>query len=237
MTPLFSGWTACQTATARRHDRLRAGELVIERLETRDTGTGEKIKVPDGKIHHWIATVVISGATLERTLETIQDYDRWDELYETDVQRSRLLHRDGSRFKVYFQLFLRTVVTVVLNTEYDIEYVHLGDHCAYARTVSTRIVEVEHPDTEQEREKPEGQDRGFLWRMRNYCLFQERAGDMYVQCESVSLSRGIPLLLRVFIRPCVDGIPKSVLTSFLEATRTHLTSGQPSRLELPEGGT
>ena len=192
VTPLFSGWTACQTATARRHDRLRAGELVIERLETRDTGTGEKIKVPDGKIHHWIATVVISGATLERTLETIQDYDRWDELYETDVQRSRLLHRDGSRFKVYFQLFLRTVVTVVLNTEYDIEYVHLGDHCAYARTVSTRIVEVEHPDTEQEREKPEGQDRGFLWRMRNYCLFQERAGDMYVQCESVSLSRGTP---------------------------------------------
>ena len=108
---------------------------------------------------------------------------------------------------------------------------------ANARTVSTRIVEVEHPDTKQEREKPEGQDRGFLWRMRNYCLFEERADDMYVQCESVSLSRGIPLLLRVFIRPFVDGIPKSVLTSFLEATRTHLTSGQPSRLELPEGGT
>ena len=31
---------------------LRAGEVVIDRLETRDGD--EEIKIPDGKIHHWI---------------------------------------------------------------------------------------------------------------------------------------------------------------------------------------
>ena len=206
---------------AEAYARLRAGELVIERLETRETG--KKIKVPDGKIHHWIGTVLLPGVTLERTLETVQDYDRWYEIYEPNVRQSRLLHHDGSRFKVYLQVVIRKVVTVVLNTEYDIEYGHLDDHHAFARSFSTRIVEVEHPGTMEEREKPEGQDRGFLWRMRNYCLFEERAGDTYMQCEAVSLSRGIPVLLKVFIRPFVNGIPKSVFTFMMEATRTRLT--------------
>lgn len=203
---------------------LRAGELVIEQLETRQHG--RKIKVPDALIHHWIGTVLIPDVTLERTIATVQDYDQWSVLYEPNVRQSRLLHRDGSRFKVYLQVFIRRIVTVVLNTEYDIEYVHLDDHHASARSFSTRIAEVEHPGTMAEREKPEGQDRGFLRRVRNYCWFEERAGDTYMQCESVSLSADIPLLLKVFIQPIVNDIPKRVFTFMLEATRTRLTGRQ-----------
>lgn len=211
---------------------LRAGELVIEQLETRQHG--KKIKVPDGLIHHWIGTVLIPDVSLERTLATVQDYDRWSVLYEPNVRQSRLLHRDGSRFKVYLQVIIRRIVTVVLNTEYDIEYVHLDDHHVHARSFSTRITEVEHPGTIRERERPEGQDRGFLRRVRNYCLFEERTGDTYMQCESVSLSADIPLLLKVFIQPIVNDIPKRVFTFMLEATRTRLTcrqrgSQEPSR--------
>ena len=64
--------------------KLRAGEVVIDRLETRDGD--EKIKIPDGKIHHWIGTVLIPGVTLEQTMALVQDYDRYAEIYSPDVR-------------------------------------------------------------------------------------------------------------------------------------------------------
>ena len=48
-----------------------------------------------------------------------------------------------------------------------------------------------------------------------------------MQCESITLTRGIPLLLNVFIRPFVNGIPKDSLTFTLEATRRHLIASAP----------
>lgn len=203
------------------YTKLRAGEVAIERLETRDEG--EKINVPDGMIHHWIGTVLIPGVTLEQTIAMVQDYDRHHEFYEPDVRRSKLLRREGARFQVYAQLFKKTIVTVVLNVEFDVEYVRVDDQRMYVPSYSTRILEVEHPDTPEEREKPEGRDRGFMWRLYNYCSFEERAADTYMQCEWIALSRGIPWLLRLFVRPFVSGVPKDALTSMLGATRGHLT--------------
>ena len=204
---------------------LRAGEVVIDRLETRDGD--EEIKIPDGKIHHWIGTVLIPDVTLEQTMALVQDYDRYAEIYSPDVRQSRLLGRDGSRFRVYLQLFKKKVVTVVLNTEYDVEFVRLDDQRAYVPSYTTRIVEVEHPDTPDEREKPEGRDRGFMWRFYNYCSYEERANDVYMQCESITLTRGIPFFLNVFIRPFVNGIPKDSLTFTLEAARRRLIISAP----------
>ena len=200
---------------------LRAGEVVIRRLETRDEG--EKIKVPDGMIHHWIGTILIPGVTLQQTIAMVQDYDRYAKIYDPRVRQSKLLRHEGTQFKVYLQLFMKKVVSVVLNTEYDVEYVHLDDQRVYVPSYTTRLAEVEQPDTPEEREKPEGRDRGFLWRLNNYCSFEERAGDTFMQCESISLSRGIPLLLNVIIRPFVTAIPKESLTFTLEAARRHLT--------------
>ncbi len=201
--------------------RLRAGEVVVDRLETR--ADDEEIKIPDGKIHHWIGAVLIPGVTLDQTIALIEDYDRYAEVYNPDVQQSRLLGRDGSRFRVYLRLFKKKVVTIVLNTEYDAEVVRLGETRAHVPSYSTRIVEVEHPDTPEEREKPEGSDRGFMWRFYNYCSYEARDGDVYMQCESITLTRGIPFLLNVFIRPFINGVPKDGLTFTLEATRKRLT--------------
>ena len=206
---------------AEAYARLRGGELVIERLETRENG--DKITVPDGRIHHWIGTSLIAGVTLDKTMALVQDYARYAEIYSPDVRDSRVLNQDGSRFRVYFQFYTKKIWTVVLNTEHDVEYQYLGDTRAHVPSRSTRILEVEHPDTSEQREKPEGNDRGTMWRFNNYCSFEERDDDIYMQCESIALSRGIPFLLGVFLRPIVNGIPREKLMSTLEATRRHLT--------------
>ena len=123
---------------------------------------------------------------------------------------------------------MKKVVSVVLNTEYDIEFQLLDDRRAWVPSYATRIVEVEHPDTPDEREKPVGSDRGFLWRLNTYCSFAERESDTYMQCESVSLTRGIPFILSAFIRPFVTGIPKDTLTFTLAAARRYLTDSADS---------
>ncbi len=59
--------------------RLRSGEVVVERLRTRDGG--DEVDIPSGMVHHWIGTVLIPGVTLDRTIALVQDYDRYPDVY------------------------------------------------------------------------------------------------------------------------------------------------------------
>jgi hypothetical protein len=73
-----------------------------------------------------------------------------------------------------------------------------------------------------EREKPAGRDSGYLWRLNTYWRFLERDGGTYVQCESISLTRGIPLGLAWLIGPFVNSIPRESLEFTLDTTRRAL---------------
>ena len=203
--------------------RLRSGEVVIERLRTRDGG--DEVDIPSGMVHHWIGTVLIPGVTLDRTIAMVQDYDRYPEIYAPDVQASEVRAREGDRFHVYLRLYTKKVLTWVADTEHGVEFVPVGDSRMYVPSRSTRILEIEHPDTPRERTKPEGNDRGFAWRLNNYCSFEERDEGTLMQCESITLTRGIPFLLGVVVRPFVTGVPREKLTFTLEAARRHLTAG------------
>jgi len=201
--------------------QLRAGEVLVARLESR--AGGKPIDIPDGKVHHWIGTVFIPGATLSRTIQMVQDYDRYPRIYQPAIRRSTTVARDDSRFKVSMQMFMKKVISVVLNADFEVVYRSLGPTRMYVPSVATRIAEMENPDTPEAREKPVGRDNGFLWRFNNYCLFEERDGGTYMQCESVSLSRSIPVGLGWLIGPFVTSIPRESLTFTLTAARRHLT--------------
>src|SRR4030095_10149575 len=97
---------------------------------------------------------------------------------------------------------------------------------------STRIAEVADPDTAEEREQPVGHDNGFLWRFNNYCALEERGRVTYVQCESLSLSRDIPLGLGWLIQPFVRGVPRESLEFTLGTIRKALASEEHTS-ELP----
>lgn len=202
--------------------QLSAGEVVIEKLQTRDHG--DEIDIPSGMVHHWIGTVVIPNVTLEQTIAMVQDYERYAEIYGPDVRASEIRERDGNRFRVYLQLYTKKVITWVANTEHDVEFIFLGDTRVHVPSYSTRISELEHPDTPEERERPEGNDRGAAWRMYNYCSFEERDDDTYMQCENITLSRSLSFPLNLIIRPFVTGVPREKLTFTLGAARRHLTT-------------
>jgi len=198
---------------------LKQGEIFMERLETRDAARRE-IGVPRGLIHHWVGDVFIPGASLRQVLDLVEDYNHHQDFYKPEIVRSRLLSRDRNDFKIFYRARKHKVITVTLDTEHDVRYTRLDDSDWYSRSVSTRIAEVENAGRPDEREKPPGHDGGFLWRINSYWRFVERDGGVYVECESISLTRDIPTGLGWLIGPFVTGIPKESLESTLENTRS-----------------
>jgi hypothetical protein len=204
--------------------RLRKGEVVTHRLETLDQG--HAIDVPDGLIHHWVGAVFIPGATMAKTIALLQDYDNQYKYYAPDVERSKLLSRSGDEFKIYLRLRRKKVVTVVLNTEYDVRYRLLGENRASARSTSTRIAQVQNAGQHDESEKPVGDDDGFMWRLNSYWRFWQRDGGTYVQLEAISLTRDIPAGLGWLVRPFITSVPEESLAFTLSRTRQALCCGK-----------
>jgi hypothetical protein len=180
--------------------------------------------VPNGLIHHWIALGFIPNTTLQQVLALLQDYDHHEVIYKPDVLRSKLLITEGNRFKVYMRLHQKAVITAVFNAEFNVSYFPLDENRVYRRSYSTRIAEVENPDRSNEREKPIGKDRGFLWRLYSYWRFQEKDGGVYVQLESVALSRSVPALLAWVVNPLLKSIPREYLSRLLTSTRLAITN-------------
>jgi hypothetical protein len=202
---------------AQRAARVRGGEIAIESRTGQDT-----IGVPGGLIHDWIGAVFIPGVTLDKTLALVQDYNRHKDIYKPEVVDSRLLSHHGSDFKVYLRLLKKKVITVVLDTDHDARYYRLdATHC-HSHSYSTRIAEVEDPGKPDERDLPPGEDHGFLWRLDSYWRFQERDGGVYVECEAISLTRGIPAGLAWVIQPIIRTLPRESLGNTLRETRAAL---------------
>ena len=202
---------------AQAYEALKRGEVKIQRSETR--ANGEKIHCPGGMIHQWVGAVFIPQAKLPDVLRVIQDYDHHAQYYAPDVERSKIESHDDDHFVVFLRFRRHKVITVVLNTEHDVRYFRDSDTREHSRSSAVHIAEVENPGKADEREKPPGNDGGYLWRMETWWRLEQRDGGVYVQSEVVSLTRDIPAGLGWLIGPFVTSIPKETLTFTLEATR------------------
>lgn len=200
--------------------RLKSGEVVTVKLQEKDNG--REVPTPDGMLHHWLATVFIPGANLQQTLTLLQDYDHHKDVYRSEVTASKLISRDGNRFRAYLRFYKKKVIGVTLNTEHAAEYVTLNAKQAYSNSHTTKIAEVENAGEKDEREKPVGRDNGFLWALNSYWRIEEADGGVYVQCEAVSLTRDIPAILSWVVKPFVTEVPRESLFNTLSSTRSAL---------------
>jgi len=205
--------------------RLRNGEVISERLQTRDGD--REIEAPGALIHHWVGTVFIPNVTLGQVLAVLEDYDRHHEYYAPQVVKSKLLSRSGDDFRVYLRLRQTDIITVVFDTEHDVRYTRVDETHAYSCSFSTRVSEIEHPGEPNERALAPGKDHGFLWRIDSFWRFEQRDGGVYVQCEAISLTRDVPLGLGPLVGPFLESIPKESLEFSLRATRDAVVSRAP----------
>jgi hypothetical protein len=205
---------------AQSYERLRGGEVLIEHREPQED------RFRDALLHHWIGTAFFPGATLHEVFAVLEDYKNYERTYAPEVVQARVLERKQDDFKVELRLRKHKVVTVLLDTDYDVRFGRIDASHGYSRSYSTRIAEVEHPGEANERELPPGNDHGFLWRFYTYWRFVEKDGGVYAQCESISLTRDVPSGLGWLVGKFVESIPRESLVFTMNSTRKALAAQQ-----------
>jgi hypothetical protein len=173
--------------------------------------------VNGGLIHDWVAGVEVPGASVNKALKMFQDYSDYPRIFAPEVIEANVLSQSGNFWKVHLRLRRKNVVTVVLDTDYEIEYRPLGNGRWAIISRSTRISEVDKGEM-----LPPGTGNGFVWRLNTYWLLKPRPGGLYLECRTISLSRDIPAGLGWLIKPTVSGISRDSLRSMVEAARRGL---------------
>jgi hypothetical protein len=92
--------------------------------------------------------------------------------------------------------------------------------------VSARIAELEHPEQPDSPVFPADHGHGYLWRVNNYWRLEEKDGGVYMQVESIALSRDVPALFAWFFNPLIRRVSRQTLANLLYATQRGLQSGE-----------
>ena len=205
-------------AVADRRDILN-GAVIVRPMQTTDSG-GAPLRVSSALVHHWRGEVLIPGITAQQLLAQLQEGP--PPTRQEDVLQSRVLERGRDRMKVYLKLQRRTLVTAVYNTEHVVTFGRQGTARATSTSRATKIAEVSDPGSERERELAPGDDRGFLWRLNAYWRYQEVPGGVIAECESISLSRDVPSVVRYLVNPLIERTARESMERTLVALRAGL---------------
>ena len=194
---------------------LRPGsvQLLFARPASRDGIAA----VPGGLIHHWVGAAFVPGVTLQRVLHVSMEYNSFSTLY-MEVLASRELAHDGDRFRVLMRLKEEGAgISAVVDITSTVDYLYPSERTAIALSTSDEIRQVVDAGQSDEHLLPAGHDSGYLWRADTFSYFVETGNGVYVETETVGLSRPFPRGLAWVIRPIARRLGrKSVETSLLE---------------------
>src|SRR5260370_1645285 len=114
----------------------------MRKLEILDNN--KPVACPGGMIHHWTGVVFVPGAKLEDVLGVLEDYDKHSVYYAPDVEQSKIESREGDHFRVFLRFRRRKVITVVLNTQHDVQYFPHHPVRSHSRRSAEHIEEVDN---------------------------------------------------------------------------------------------
>ena len=135
------------------------------------------------------------------------------------VLRASILQHTGNEFVVHMRTSMEKVITVVMDADYRIAYRAIGTSKLYTKSVAVNVFEVKSPGEKDESRIEGDKSGGFLWRLNTYCSFEEIQAGTVEQCESVSLTRGIPWAFGFLVGPFVNSIPRETLAFTLGRVR------------------
>ena len=198
--------------------RLRNGELVIEKL-----APASPPGFPGAMLHHWRGTAFAPGAKAADFERLMRNFNAYPQYYAPQVVQAKILSQQSDHYQVVMRVKQHHVITVVMDTAYDVTFARpdiagSDTQCRYSLSRSTRISEIVDAGTPKEHTLGPGEDHGFLWRLNTYWSYEERDGGLYMQIESVSLTRAIPTGLGWAIGPFVESVPRESLEFTLRAT-------------------
>lgn len=200
--------------------RLRQGDLVIERVTP-----GPAPDLPGAMLHHWRGTAFAPGAHAADFERLMRDYAGYPKYFSPQVLTAKVLGHEGDKYRVTMRVRQKHVLTVVLDTVYDVEFGRVDSSHGYSISRSTRISEIASAGTQNEHALTAAQDHGFLWRLNTYWSYEERDGGLYLEIESVSLTRAVPPGLGWAVGPFVESVPRESLEFTLRSVCDGLRAG------------
>jgi hypothetical protein len=200
------------------YSRIRNGSVEVKRMNPRREG--QPPESAQALIHDWVGLVFIPNVTLARSIAVMQDFAHYDSYYYPDMRHTRLLSHNGNDFKIALQLYRKSIVTVVFDTEFEINYQYPATGRAVSHDRATRLVEVQNAGQRGERELTPAESHGFFWGLNDYWRFEEKDGGVYVQLESIGITRSVPTLFAWLVNPLINSIPRGVLINLLSTTRS-----------------
>lgn len=208
--------------------RLRKGEFLIENLTPNPAPN-----LPGALLFHWRGTAFVPGATAAEFENILRDFNSYPKYFSPQVLQASILSRNGDHLEARMRVRQKHVITVVLDTTYDVTFGRLDPQHGYSLSRSTKVSEIEDAGTPKERALSPAQAHGFLWRLNTYWTREERDGGLYLQIESVSLTRSIPSGLAWIVRPFVESIPRESLEFTLHAAANALRKQPPDTPDQP----
>ena len=197
--------------------RLRRGEVMVEQVTP-----PEGAELPGALLHHWRGTAFAAGAKAGDFERMLRDFNSYAQTFAPQVLQAKTVAEDGDHVEGWMRVRERHVITVVLDSTYDVRFGRLDAEHGYQRVA-------EHADCGDfggwdgaERALGPSEEHGFLWRMNTYWSWEQRDGGLYLQVESVSLTRGIPAGLGWAVRPFVESIPRESVEFTLTAARSRV---------------
>ena len=193
--------------------RMRQGEVILD-----------QIAIPSGLapgtlIHHWRGTAFVRGATASDFERLMRDFKSYPQHFSPDVIQASVLQPGPDHTLMRMRVRQQHVITVVLDGTYDVTFGQLDPRHGYSISRSVRMEEIASPGTPREHALSAQDEHGFLWRQNTYWSYEEADGGLYLQIESVSLTRSIPRGLGWAVRPYVESIPRESLAFTLRSAR------------------
>jgi hypothetical protein len=205
---------ACVTLEQANLARLRSGETVVDQITPTESG-----KLPGALLYHWRGTAFVPGAHAADFEQVMKDYDAYPKTFSPEMLQAHVLSHEGDHYLVTMRVRQKHILTAVLDITYDITFGHggVGARSGYSISRSTHIAEIDQAGTSQERVLAPSEEHGFLWRQNTYWSYEERDGGLYIQIESISLSRAFPAALGWAFGSFTKSIPRETLEFTLGA--------------------
>jgi hypothetical protein len=230
--PAAAGWQAYVAAAEARiaRDRGRAipvragvdrGEIYIEEVST--PGPDGSLEVPGAGVHHWRGTVLVPRARLDDVLSRLEREP--PDTRQEDVVSSAVLQQRPGWLKVAIRVRRSLIVSAVFDTEHEVAFERYGLSRAASWSTATKIVEIADAGTPKERPKSQEEDRDLLWRWNAYWRYEQVDQGVLVECESITLSRTVPLLLRPVAGPIVSHVARESMERTLAVFRDRFRTG------------
>lgn len=199
--------------------RLQRNEVVVTKHDPR--------KVPQGMIHDWVGAMFIPNISLDQAMSVLTNYQRYGEVYNQLLKDCSVLERNGDSVELSAIAVQKAMsVTAAVETDNRIHIVRLDPKRAYITSNATRIQEIADYGQSSEHPFPDDRRPGYVWRAVVNERLEARDGGVYLELETVALSRGIPVEFRWLVKPLTDELPRRMMVDMLNDTRAALTNGE-----------